>query len=54
MNPPNHVLPPAAASALLELVWSPTTEVRLSRYDGLMVDQDWQAVILARAKELAG
>jgi len=50
MNPPNHVLPPAAASALLELVWSPTTEVRLSRYDGLMVDQDWQTVILEPAK----
>ena len=50
MNPPNHVLPPAAASALLELVWSPTTEVRLSRSDGLMVDQDWQTVILEPAK----
>jgi hypothetical protein len=50
MNPPNHVLPPAAASALVELVWSPTTEVRLSRSDGLMVDQDWQTVILEPAK----
>lgn len=50
MNPPNHVLPPAAASALLELVWSLTTEVRLSRCDGLKVDQDWQTVILEPAK----
>jgi hypothetical protein len=50
MNHPHHVLPQAAAAALLEMTGAPSAEAGPSRAGGLKIDQGWQTVILEPEK----
>jgi len=50
MSPVDHMLPPSAVSALLEMIGAPAAEAGPSRAGGLKIDQGRQTVILEPEK----